>query len=256
METRKSLAPREEDVLSAFLRWLAQQGQGRFEVASRPDREIRDARAYDFECVDPTTDDRIAVEVSTAWRRETAGREDSDWLKWCDRVASNLNGNIKGGFHVMTPVEVPRSLEAERAAKHLGAFIGRTDWTNGRGRYKATEFEGRKFYVALSASDGSSVEFCRAAPPDPIPDFTEFVIGIVTSKDEQLSLAKKRGLTTYLVVYNTCWPLFNDTMLADVVSRIPPAVSGSVDQFVVVHGSVPNDCWCIRLSLPRGQTDG
>jgi hypothetical protein len=241
--------PAENGVLTAYLVHLKKSGAGEYAITRKPDGEERNARIYDFEC---TRKDGqcIAVEVSSAWRRDDAGREDHEWSKWCAKVNGVLSRELKGTYHCMTSMSVPRGLTPEAAADAIKKALPEVD-RKPRGRTIRIELE--KFVLALSwfEKKGAIIEFSRFAPTDVIPEFRSFLIEIVKSKDEQLAKAKARGLPTHLVAYNTCWPLFNDTRLQLVVKEIPPSVCRNVDSLVIVHGNVPDDCWCIPQILPR-----
>ena len=250
MSNGRAYPPPEKDVLSAYFSYLKKMGEGEFEVSRRPDVEDRTSRAYDFECTERNSGQRIAIELSSAWRRDEAGREDHEWSTWCAQVNKLLSPTLRGTYHGMTSIAVPRRIQPEAAVVAIRKILPDVD-REPRGRSIRIEIEGFAIAVSRFATSGATIEFARFGPNDPMPEFRDFLIEIVKSKDEQLAKAKAAGLPTHLVIYNTCWPLFNDGMLKGVANAIPAGLCANVDKFVVIHGNVPDDCWCIPLELPR-----
>ena len=127
--------PGENDVLACFLAWLAQGGAGRYQVESRPDQEERNARAYDYNCVNPDTNVRIAVEVTSAWRHEEAGSEDAAWVRWRRRFGELVNGNVDGEYHASVEIGLPTRVTPEEAATEMLRILRSTTWTLPQGRF-------------------------------------------------------------------------------------------------------------------------
>jgi hypothetical protein len=76
----ESLSPDEDGVLAVFLHWLNEKSQSAYQIEFRPDRDPERGRdpACDYVCINDAGH-RVAVEVTTFWRRPGAGDEDRAW---------------------------------------------------------------------------------------------------------------------------------------------------------------------------------
>src|SRR5690242_3705905 len=106
-----SYPPSQADVKDAFLYWLNAKRDAGYEVESEPDKKERNKPAIDYVLIDKTTPRaQIALEVSTVWRSDDAGKEDAYYGKWFEAVKRNLRGRVHGSFFLMAlPLAVPKA---------------------------------------------------------------------------------------------------------------------------------------------------
>ncbi len=116
----KRYPPTQDDVIGAFLRWVNADRGAAYDVAKRPDEANRNEQDIDYVLTDPKRTPEIAVEVSSVWRSEEAGKEDAFFAKWFGRVRTRIQGRIAGTFYVFfSPIRVPDRLDPERFGNDL-----------------------------------------------------------------------------------------------------------------------------------------
>ena len=68
--------PTQDAVIGAFLRWVNTDRDAAYEITKRPDETNRSEKDIDYVLTDPKRTPEIAVEVSSVWRSEEAGRSE------------------------------------------------------------------------------------------------------------------------------------------------------------------------------------
>ena len=96
----KRYPPLQDDVLEAFRQWRNTECHANYQISERPDEINRNQPDIDYILNDPKRMLKIAVEVSSVWRSEEAGKEDAYFDKWFERVRARVHGRIAGTFYV------------------------------------------------------------------------------------------------------------------------------------------------------------
>jgi hypothetical protein len=121
----KKYPPSQEDVLGALIKVLNEQRAANYLVVGRPDQAERNRAEVDYVLRDDTQLPEIAVEVSTTWRSEEAGKEDADWTAWTEVVRNHARGRIPAEFLLSTPMRIPLKLSADKFAEGLVEVLER-----------------------------------------------------------------------------------------------------------------------------------
>jgi hypothetical protein len=247
----RAYPPSARGVLAVLLQWLEKEDLGSYVVTAQPDKEERNAKACDYVCVEQRSGTRIAVEVTSTWRGDAAGAEDAHWARWTRDVAHVAKGRIVGEYSVTTPIAIPKGCDSARFAGALLDALSRTEWP-GEDRLVPVTVDGLELSVSRHGASGSEIEFVRFAPIEFEMAALEFLSSLSERKCSQLEKWKPQGVTTYLLVYNTYWPLMSPWDMRQLVARVDSTISRVVDHLVVVSGNPPDDAWCDRIDLPRG----
>src|SRR4030042_1778306 len=96
------IVPSEDDVICAFLSWLNSGNNADFSIKYRPDK-IKGAnrkKEIDYIAEDRITGKQIAIEESSFWRHEKAGKEAADWTCSIEYIKQSLLGRVKGSFDI------------------------------------------------------------------------------------------------------------------------------------------------------------
>jgi hypothetical protein len=208
MATRR-YPPPEGDVLGAFMKELHKQRSVEYVVVRRPDEEERNRAEVDYVLRADIRSPEIAVEVSTAWRSEKAGKEDADWTDWTEAVQARVRGRIPAEFRLYTPLRIPLELRADEFAEALVEVIRREHgnladlYKSGAGAF--LRVHDTRVFVSYAKSGGSDLVFGRMLSKEEAdgPEWREHVRRVVTKKSEKLRQHKDAGRETWLVAYNT-----------------------------------------------------
>src|SRR5712691_5631510 len=99
--------PSQETVLAGFREVLNTSRQANYDVVDRPDESERTRSEIDYILRDPKRSREVAVEVTSLWRSETAGKQDAEWLKWAETVKQKVGARLPGMFQIGTPMSAP-----------------------------------------------------------------------------------------------------------------------------------------------------
>jgi hypothetical protein len=238
--------PSQENVLAVFLGALNTERAAKYVVIGRPDEVERNRAEVDYVLRDDARHPEIAVEVSSAWRSEAAGKEDADWLAWVEAVRSRVRGKAPGEFRLSTPMRIPPGLAPGEFAEAIVEVLERERESlvflhrSGKG----APFTVCGISVFLSyAREGSDVSFARMLSEDDRRDFPEHVKRLVAKKSEKLRRHKETGRETWLVAFNTFWPAMSPLDVQEAVLAALGQEHGHIDHFGVVSGNPPDDAW-------------
>jgi hypothetical protein len=138
--------PQQSDVLQTFVEWLNATRSGDYVIARRPDLTERTRPDIDYVLTNSATGRKIAVEVSSTWRSQDAGREDAEWLRWTEHVRALVRGKIPGQFRVSTPLRISRDLRPDQFAESLGELLrqkgGDIEAVGAQGKYVRIQVQG------------------------------------------------------------------------------------------------------------------
>ena len=218
----RSYPPNPAEVFQWFREWITQERglEIRDEDIEEPDKAQRTLQDIDY-LIRPL---RLAIEVSSVWRSEAAGKEDRDWAKITDEVAARLRGHAPGPCHVYTELRIPASLSAEQFSRDLLEVLRhqetalREAGTSARGLY--LEVSGVKCSISMMPLKGNDVSFGRLV--DSTRDLTEyqaFIKRVLQKKSPKLRRYKIDGHETWLVIYNTMWPVFSPAQVKEFASK-------------------------------------
>jgi hypothetical protein len=251
----KSYPPSQDEVFGAFLRWLNASRGASYIISGRPDEAERTKPEIDYLLREDETGREIGVEVSSVWRSKSAGKEDHHWSNWTESVRQVAGGRVSGQFHVYTALQVPVGLDPESFARALIELIHRNgpEIASSSRDSKALNARicGMDVFLAQAAEHGSDVQFARHAPNVLIPEFTEFFQAVLGKKSPKLKQYKNRGLETWLVVYNTIWPLLSPNSIRQIVRSAVTLDHAHIDHIGVVAGNPPDDAWVNVVRLAK-----
>ena len=239
----KRYPPSEDDVLETFRCWLNANRPANYAVASRPDETERTTPAIDFILQDPDTRHEIAVEVSSLWRSGEAGSEDAYWNDWQGRVCELLAEDVPGDFLVFTSLQVPRGISPGTFATALRELLCRDlDQIRQSNDDYESNICGMRIGVADSTMPRRGVSFARRVPSTVLDTLPAFLLAVLNKKSPKLKRHKKEeGRETWLVLYNTVWPLMSPREVSRVVASALGLEHGHIDHVGVVAMNPPND---------------
>jgi len=239
--------PPQEDVIRALIKEANKLRDTKYVVVARPDVDERNRTEVDYILRDDSGRPEIAVEVSTAWRSEQAGKEDDDWAKWIEAVRTQVSGRLRANFRVSTPLRIPVELDATTFAEQLIAVL------DGEHDHLAALYnEGKSTYLTVCGArvfvtyvgDGSAVSFGRILPEGEAKQaWREHVERMVAKKTERLRRHKSAGRETWLVMYNTFWTAMSITGVRDAVRVALRPEHRHIDHVAIVAGNPPDDAW-------------
>lgn len=241
----KQYPPSEDEVLEAFRCWLNANRTASYVVASRPDKTERTAPAIDFILQDPTSCHEIAVEVSSLWRSGEAGSEDAYWNNWQGRVCELLAAHVPGLFFVATPLQVPEGVSPETFAAALKSLILRDINEIIRRVPDSQWYEcnlcGMDILISQAAVSPHGVSFARRGSPAMLETLPDFLRRVLNKKSPKLKQHKQAGRETWLVVYNTVWPVMSPRDVRVTVAAALGPADVHIDHVGIIAMNPPSD---------------
>jgi hypothetical protein len=246
MTASRRWPPSADAVVEAFIRHLNAERSADYEVVERPDTKERTKPDIDYVLRDRRTGVELAVEISSIWRSSDAGLEDAYIDKWFARVRAYAAGRVPGVFHITLPISVPRGIDAIAFAQTLTDLIVReTDaLASAAALGKRLRFDVASMPVWISKSPvrtGSDVQYARTEPD--MTDFPNRVRDCLDEKAAKLQKYAKEGIETWIVVYNTMWPVLSPFAVVDITTKQCGPAHAHVTHIGVVGGGPPDDAW-------------
>lgn len=212
-------------------------------MIERPDEVNRNRRDIDYVLADPNRAQKVAVEVSSLWRSEDAGKEDAYFAKWFERVRWRVERRVAGTFYVTLPVRVPDGLDPEGFGDDLLGVIqrdaSRLTAAAKEGKNIALEVHGISAYVYKAKPEGSGLDYARFYPD--LSKFHDRVRMILDEKAPKLKRYKDEGLEAWIVVYNTVWPAMSPLDVQRIVGSLLGPDHAHVDHVGICAGNPPDD---------------
>lgn len=236
---REEPTEQEKKIIAFFSKWLNNARGTLFE----PDRWPDSTTPGDIDCVlkDTKTKQEIAVEVSSVWRSESAGREENDFKIWCDGVQERVRGKIVGGFEVYVPKGIQEIADIEVFAREIIACIRShineivRSSPNGMGHDE--KLDGIDVVIGRLTDDGSDIGFARAGRFALDPNN---VRRILNKKCPKLKKYKEQGLETWLVLENTAWPVTSFHNLKSILKSQLQPEHDHANRIGVIYGNPPD----------------
>jgi hypothetical protein len=167
--------PNQSKVLAAFTRWYEDWRKTKLRIESEPDKQDRRSRTCDY-VLAGENDQRIAVEVSTAWRSEAAPKEDKGWSRVWEECERRLNGRVKGTYHIYVPPRWPKNLPADDFCFGLlEAIEGYKEPENADKPVQMMQVCGVPVAASRFMREGSSVSFARFWSESEGEDMSAFI---------------------------------------------------------------------------------
>jgi len=239
--------PSQGEVVAAFLKDLNRERGTCYEIVGRPDEVERTLPEVDYILRDEAHPPEVAVEASTTWRSEEAGREDAAWSKWTEAVRSHVRGQVKGQFRLSTPMRIPRGFPPEPFAESLVKLLHRETASLARlhreGRWAPFTVCGMRVIVGYAKDEGSDISFARMFSEEDRRELPGHVKRLVAKKSGKLRRHKEAGRETWLVVYNTFWPAMSPVEVRKVVLGALGSEHDHIDHIGIVGGNPPDDAW-------------
>jgi hypothetical protein len=240
----KRYPPTQDDVIGAFLRWVNADRGAAYDVAKRPDEANRNEQDIDYVLTDPKRTPEIAVEVSSVWRSEEAGKEDAFFAKWFGRVRTRVQGRVAGTFYVFfSPIRVPDRLDPERFGNDLLGVMEREAEglaAAGReGKGLLLDVQGIRIQLHRALPHGSDIDYGRFKPDT--SQFPDRVRTLLAEKAPKLKRYKDDGLETWIVAYNTAWTIMSPVDVQRIVSSLLGPDHRHVDHVGICAGDPPGD---------------
>jgi hypothetical protein len=235
--------PSQDAVIEAFCNWISEQRGSNHHVLERPDTTDRKNKEIDY-LIDSSRGQILAVEVSSLWRNNEAGKDDSYFGKWSDRVVELTRGQINGQYRVYIPMRVVPGVSPQAFATALTGFIAthrkQLLVLHKHSRGTAATLAGMDVRVSIRSELGSDLTFARFYEP---PDFSKQVQRFLNTRGPKLTPHKERGRETWLLAYNTFWVAMSDHEVRDAFSNALNPTFDYIDHLAVVEGYPPNDAW-------------
>ncbi|MEE8115392.1 MAG: hypothetical protein V3T23_13690, partial [Nitrososphaerales archaeon] len=233
-------------VLIVFLDWINKGRNRDYKVVSRPDESERWQEAIDYVLGDP--DPEMAVEVSSIWRSSEAGKEDQYWLRWADQVDKLFTKGSLGPYRVYMDLRVPAGLKPETFAEELRRLVIAEDAILNSPRQKERRLTRdvchMEVTIVKSSGMGSGLSFARRIDEGADLDgFSNFVDRILAKKSQKLKRYKDEGLETWLIIYNTIWPLKSPDDFQELIMAKMTREHDHIDHIGLVAGNPPDDAW-------------
>jgi len=288
MTQKIRLVPLEDDVIRVFLNWLNKTINADFFIKYRPDKIKggNQKKEIDYIAEDRITGRQIAIEESSFWRHEQAGKEAADWTYSINHIEKNLSGRVKGLFNISTPISffVPKKDLDDFSDKLLAklellviTLENSKIKIDGENWYKLTktclkpldshvlfaddELPEKRFMIKVSGISlnvnyenqfDSKIDFIRRRKweDDDRKLFLENMVRIVEAKEIKLKPYRNRGLETWLVIYSTLWTTTNIREIQAFVNGISETYFNGVDHLILVSCNPPNDARVDELKIP------
>ncbi len=245
----KQYPPSQEDLIKAFQQWLNAECHANYVIVEQPDQINRSQQDIDYVLEDPARPPMVAVEVSTFWRSEDAGKENAYIVKWFERVRARVKAQVTGTFYVYLPVRVPDGLDPEVFGDDLLKVIQRDAAplmaAGEKGKYIPFEVHGVSVHLFGAKREGSDIDFARFIPD--LSKFPERVKAILDEKARKLKRYKEEGLETWIVVYNTVRSLFSPVDMQRILKASLGTGHAHVDHIGIWAGSAPDDVLVIDV---------
>ncbi len=241
----KQYPPRPDNVFEAFRRWLSAERKADYVVTARPDEINRATKDIDYVIAASAHPPSVAVEVSSVWRTEDAGKEDAYLARWFEQVRGRVQGQVPGLFYVFLPVRVPDGLAPNQFGEDLLDAIQRE-----AGRLKDLAREGKglemevgsiRVHLHHARADASDVDYGRFYPD--LSTFPARIQTLLGEKGPKLKPYKDAGMETWIVAYNTAWTVMSPLEVERIVRSLLGPDYTHVDHVAICAGSPPNDAW-------------
>jgi hypothetical protein len=248
---RPAYPPPQDDVKDAFVDWINEKRNDRYEVIAEPDKVQRNLPDIDYVLEDSATSHRIALEVSTVWRSAKAGKQDAYFTMWFDKVRAKVHGRVNGLYFLNLPLDVPKAWDADGFAEE---FIQLVDLNSDkltdslkRGRTIELQIRGISLRVWKSAAEGSDITYARYAPPDPRGGLLQDLKRLLEDKAPKLKPYKDQGYETWIVAYSTAWPLYDPDDVRQMVLSLLGPDHAHVDHVGICSGNPPGGAWFVDV---------
>jgi hypothetical protein len=107
-----------------------------------------------------------------------------------------------------------------------------------RGMSTVVEVRGIRIHLLGGKLEGSDIDYARFEPD--ISEFPRRVKAMLDEKGLKLRRYKDQGFGTWIVAYNTLWPLFSPVDVQQIVRPLLSADHAHVD-----HVGICDDAWVI-----------
>lgn len=243
----RTYPPTQDEVFEAFLTQVNAARGSTYVTTERPDESERGEAEIDYVATDGPSGRQLAVEVSRVWRSPEARRENRSWWDFVHTVEAWLRGRVSGTFHLYTDLRIPAWLDPQTFAGDLMTLFVREEATftglSETGRALTFRVCGMDVSIAKAASTGSEVALRRRASDADLTGFSDFVRGILTKRSPRLQRHKARGRETWLLLYNTIWPLLSPFILQEFIGALLSDAHAHIDHIGIVAGNPPHDAW-------------
>jgi hypothetical protein len=172
--------------------------------------------------------------------------EDAYIDRWFARVRAYAAGRVPGVFHITLPISVPRGVDADVFARTLTELIVReADALTAAARSgKMLQFDVESMSVWIFKNPvqaGSDVQYARTAPSR--TDFPDRVRACLDDKAPKLQKYAEQNIETWVVVYNTMWPLVSPSDVVEITKAQCGTAHAHVAHIGIVGGMPPDDAW-------------
>jgi hypothetical protein len=239
--------PSADQAIEAFVRWLNADRGAAYEIDERPDTRERTLPAIDYVLRDPRKHYEAAVEVSSVWRSEDAGKEDAYIAKWFESARKVVAGRVPGVFYLTLPISVPRGAKPERFGEALVDTINQNHAAiveaGKQGKMLPFTVAGLGiwiFQLPIKAK-GSDIDYARSMPD--MKDFPSRVGACLDEKAPKLRPYSDSGVETWIVVYNTMGVAMSPFEAERIVIEECGPLHEHVAHIVLITGNPPDDAW-------------
>ncbi len=244
--------PTQDEVFEAFLTQVNAARGSTYVATERPDESRRGEAEMDYVATDASSGRQLAVEVSSVCRSPEAGKGDQSWRDFVRTVETWLRGRVPGTFQLSTDRRIPAGLDPQTFAGDLMTLFVREDATltrlSERGRALTIRVCGMDLCIAKATRKGSEVALGRRVSDADLAAFSDFVRGILTRRSPRLQPHKARGRETWLLLYDTIWPLLSPSILQGLAGALLSDAHAHIDHIGIVAGNPPHD---VHLTVIR-----
>jgi hypothetical protein len=233
-------------VAETYRRYLNDTRNAEYEIVERPDTKERTKPDIDYVLRDRKTGHEIALEVSSVWRSEDAGKEDAYIDKWFARVSARVVGRVSGAFRLALPISVPPGVTPEAFGDALVDTIQRN--ADALARYgrsgKNVGFDIAGMSVRISqvpGKGGSSISYGRTMPG--MDDFPERVKKCLDDKAMKLKKYSDAGMETHIAIFNTMGIAMSPIEAENITKAQLGPAHEHVTHIGLVAGMPPDDAW-------------
>jgi hypothetical protein len=278
-EKQSIIIPSEDDVIGVFLTWLNDKLDADFYVKVRPDKIKGGSRKKDIDCIaeDRNTGRQIAIEESSFWKSEIAGKEAADWTLSINHIKKLLSGRVRGCFNITTPISffiLKQYLNdfSELLLDKLDYLVDNLlkckieidgkIWYNLRNSnlqsldselfFEEIELPDKRFifnvqgiYLKVNYENifKSTIDFLRPRKWDDTEKtlLSQTMNRIIKAKDAKLEPYKNRGLETWIVIYSTMWTTISFKETQAILYKTCKIKLNYADHLVLVSGNPPDN---------------